>query len=298
MTQGQHPWEGGFSLIEMAVVVVIMGLLLGGLLGPLAAQQDAQKTAETRRLLEEVREGLLGFAAVQGRLPCPDHLADGDGLEDPREDGADPPEDGCRGGEYGGWVPWATLGVTPRDAWGRRLRYRVTREFTRRVGDPSAAACVASASLGGVGATTALASSGGTASASSSASASAAPPSNPCTLDLGDPGDITVQGRDLATRAPHLVARELAAVVLSHGPNGLGGVDVAGGPLPLPPPGAEDELRNLDLDATFVARDRSPAASGCRDSIAAAPPCEFDDLLLWVSPHILYNRLVSAGRLP
>ena len=38
---------GGFSLIEMAVVVVILGLLLGGLLAPLAAQQDAQKTAET-----------------------------------------------------------------------------------------------------------------------------------------------------------------------------------------------------------------------------------------------------------
>ena len=285
MTQGQHLREEGFSLIEMAVVVVIMSLLLGGLLGPLAAQQDAQKTAETRRLLEEVREGLLGFAAVQGRLPCPDRLADGDGLEDPREDGADPPEDGCGGGEYGGWVPWVTLGVSPRDAWGRRLRYRVTRELTRRVGDPSAAACVA-APPGGAG------------SATASASSSVAASHNPCTLELGDPGDITVQGRDLATRAERLVARELAAVVLSLGPNGLGGVDVAGAPLPLPPAGAADELRNLDLDATFVARDRSPTASGCRDSTAAAPPCEFDDLLLWVSPHILYNRLVSAGRLP
>ena len=263
MTQGQHLREEGFSLIEMAVVVVIMSLLLGGLLGPLAAQQDAQKTAETRRLLEEVREGLLGFAAVQGRLPCPDRLADGDGLEDPREDGADPPEDGCGGGEYGGWVPWVTLGVSPRDAWGRRLRYRVTRELTRRVGDPSAAACVTPVP--------------------------AVAPRNPCVLELGDPGDISVHGRDLATRAERLVARELAAVVLSLGPNGLGGVDAAG---------AEDELRNLDLDATFVARDRSAPTPGCRDSAAAAPPCEFDDLLLWVSPHVLYNRLVTAGRLP
>jgi prepilin-type N-terminal cleavage/methylation domain-containing protein len=277
---------GGFSLIEMAVVVVILGLLLGGLLAPLAAQQDAQKTAETRRLLEEVREGLLGFAAVQGRLPCPDRLADGDGLEDPRVEGADPPEDGCAGGEYGGWVPWVTLGVSPRDAWGRRLRYRVTRELTRRVGDPSAAACVTPASAPGA------------ASAAAAASFSAAAPRNPCVLELGDPGDISVHGRDLATRAERLVARELAAVVLSLGPNGLGGVDAAGAPLSAPPAGAEDELRNLDLDATFVARDRSAPTPGCRDSAAAAPPCEFDDLLLWVSPHVLYNRLVIAGRLP
>ncbi|MCU0936685.1 MAG: prepilin-type N-terminal cleavage/methylation domain-containing protein [Gammaproteobacteria bacterium] len=260
--------ERGFSLIEMGIVVVILALLLGGLLAPLAAQQDVQKSAETRRLLEEVREGLLGFAVPQGRLPCPDRLTDGDGLEDPRVDGVDPAEDGCAGGAYGGWVPWATLGVSPVDAWGRRLRYRVSRELTRRTGDPSAAACTATTS------------------------------DNPCTLELGDEGNINVYARDLVTRAERMAASQVAAIVLSLGPNGLGGVDGTGASLPAPPAGAEDERRNLDLNATFSARDRTPAVPACRDSQPSAPPCEFDDLLLWVSPHILHNRLVSAGRLP
>jgi hypothetical protein len=27
-------------------------------------------------------------------------------------------------------------------------------------------------------------------------------------------------------------------------------------------------------------------------------PNEFDDLVTWISPNILYNRLIAAGRLP
>lgn len=30
----------------------------------------------------------------------------------------------------------------------------------------------------------------------------------------------------------------------------------------------------------------------------AAGPNTFDDLVTWISPNILYNRLIAAGRLP
>jgi len=267
---GEIPWavDRGFSLIELAVAVVILSLLFGGLLTPLAVQWDVRQAAETRRILDDVREALLGYAVAHGHLPCPDQLGDGDGLADGRVDGLDVPAEGCRAGEYEGWVPWATLGVAPGDAWGRRLRYRVSREFTRRAGDPSAVPCLRVTGK------------------------------NPCTLEIGDAGDLAVATRDPQTRTERTLARELPVLVVSLGPNGLGGVDVAGRPVAPGTPPWDDERRNLDRDAVFLARDRTPGAPGCRDSSGGAPLCEFDDLVAWISPHILLGRLVSAGQLP
>lgn len=109
--------EGGFSLIELAIVLVIIGLLVGGGIAVLTATTEQTRRSETKRQLEHVREALYGFAMSRGRLPCAD--TDGDGQED-----YDDPE--CEGGaEYGG-LPWATLGVGRRDSWGNPLFYAVT----------------------------------------------------------------------------------------------------------------------------------------------------------------------------
>jgi type II secretion system protein G len=45
-----------------------------------------------------------------------------------------------------------------------------------------------------------------------------------------------------------------------------------------------DELENADLDGTFVSRDFTENG--------------FDDLLMWISTHVLMNRMVSVGKLP
>lgn len=63
--------QGGFSLLEMAVVLVILGLLLGGLLGPLSEQQRNKAQNQVEQQLIEIENALLGFAAANGRLPCP-----------------------------------------------------------------------------------------------------------------------------------------------------------------------------------------------------------------------------------
>ena len=63
--------HSGFTLIEIAVVIMIVGFLLGTILGPLSTQQENRKIKETEQLLEEVREALTGFAALNGFLPCP-----------------------------------------------------------------------------------------------------------------------------------------------------------------------------------------------------------------------------------
>lgn len=106
--------QAGFSLIELAVVLVIIGLLIGGGIVALDATMEQTRRADQRRQLEHVRDALYGFAMSRGRLPCAD--TDRDGEEN--YDGAD-----CESGaDYGG-LPWVTLGVGRRDAWGHPLYY-------------------------------------------------------------------------------------------------------------------------------------------------------------------------------
>lgn len=115
----------GFTLIELALVLAIVGLLLGGLLVPLATQMDAHRVDAARQQLATIEEALSGYAVANGnRLPCPD--TDGDGLED------GPP---CPGVE--GALPYATLGVPGLDPWGRPFRYIADASFTAAAGAPN-----------------------------------------------------------------------------------------------------------------------------------------------------------------
>ena len=115
----------GFTLIEMAVVLVILGLLLGGMLLPISAQMDMEGRRKTASSLEEIKEALIGFAVINGRLPCPASNTS-NGLEDSGM---------CD--SYNGYLPAATIGITPvdengyaLDGWGgtsaNRIRYAVT----------------------------------------------------------------------------------------------------------------------------------------------------------------------------
>jgi prepilin-type N-terminal cleavage/methylation domain-containing protein len=128
----QAATERGFTLIEMSIVLVIVLVLMGGLLAGLSAQVDNASQAKTDQTLSDIREALLGFAAVQRRLPCPAAPAAagaGAGTELPLGGGV------CTNGLNGaeGFVPGTTLGVGPTDpqgyvldGWNRRIRYTVT----------------------------------------------------------------------------------------------------------------------------------------------------------------------------
>ena len=56
MTLTERRLEAGFTLAELAITVLIMGLLLGGLIGPISRQVDQGRISETRKLLEIARE--------------------------------------------------------------------------------------------------------------------------------------------------------------------------------------------------------------------------------------------------
>ena len=71
LSQCPRNHQAGFSLLEMAVVLIILGLLLGGLLGPLSAQQKTKLQSKANQQLIEIENALLGFASAHGYLPCP-----------------------------------------------------------------------------------------------------------------------------------------------------------------------------------------------------------------------------------
>jgi len=138
-----------FTLIEVMVVLLIAGLLAAGLSMPLAAQMQLRRIDETHRRLDEAREALLGFAASNGRLPCPaTEISRGEERFAP---GGDAVNGQCER-FHDGYLPAATLGLAPldeegflRDAWGsraNRIRYAVpgipvggvTSPFTRANG--------------------------------------------------------------------------------------------------------------------------------------------------------------------
>jgi len=115
----------GFTLVEMAMVLAIVALLMAGLLPTISGQIEQQRLRETRDQLKDIEQALLGFAIINGRLPCPATAAS-KGVENPSGGGT------CTN-PYNGFVPAATLGLSSRnedglllDAWNNPIRYAVT----------------------------------------------------------------------------------------------------------------------------------------------------------------------------
>ena len=255
---GSRRHTRGFTLIELAVVVVVIALLLGSILVPLGTQVTQRNIATTQAALAAIEEAILGYAAANGRLPCPD--TPGDGLEDRTTTAG---SNGCTGGNYVGSVPWATLGVAKTDAWNDRFKYRVDNQFTRADGDPNASGCAPG-----------------------------------CTLQLADAGTLTVNTRRASDKTTQALATNVPAVVLSFGKNARGATNAEGATMSAPP-ASTDELTNATTATTaFISRPITEDASPCSETSVSNRYCEFDDIVTWISPNILFNRLVESGRLP
>jgi prepilin-type N-terminal cleavage/methylation domain-containing protein len=119
--------QSGFTLIEMAVVLVILGFILGGVVTGVSAQREAQKINEARRQITEIREALLGFVQINRRLPCPASLTT-DGQEAVAAGNCLTPT-----ATNNSFVPYVDLGIQGQvingelvDPWLRPVIYRLT----------------------------------------------------------------------------------------------------------------------------------------------------------------------------
>ncbi len=234
----------GFTLVEMAIVMVIVGLMLGGLMMSLAQTRENTRRSDAQGQLEEISDALYGFAQARGRLPCP---------ATPGSGGVEAPAGGGNCSRQHGFVPAASLGLSGPvngdglllDPWNSPYRYSVTN-----------ANGWAFTTADGMRTTT---------------MATLTPDLRVC--------------RQAACGTP--IAEVIPAVVLSTGKNwatfisadeiaNSGEATVGGGPS-----GATYRIAG---NRDFVSTDYSEA--------------NFDDLLIWLSPNILYTRMIAAGRLP
>lgn len=236
--------QSGFTLIEIAIVLVIFGLVLSALLLPLQAQRDQAFLAQTNATLDNSRQALLGFAQRNGRLPCP---ATNFGTATfPDDTGTSNPNGSGPCNQLVGFLPAATLGIQPTDAqgfaldgWNNRIRYAVT--------NANASAFTTNNAMNTL-AITAL------------------------TPDLRVCATSTAAS---CTATIHL-SNEAVVIVYSTGASFQLGT------------GGADENANLDNNNVFVSHDATAAA---------APNGEFDHMVTWISPYVLYNAMIQAGQL-
>lgn len=123
--------QTGFSLVELAVVAMILSLMLGGLLLSFRTQIDLQRVSSTNKTLEMAMEALIGFAIRNGRLPCPATTISAGREAQLLTSGV------LSCSNLNGFYPALTLGVGPTDdqgflldSYGIRIRYSVSNQST------------------------------------------------------------------------------------------------------------------------------------------------------------------------
>lgn len=255
--------QRGFTLVEIAIVVVIATLVLGALLVPLSGQIESRRVKDARGKIEEIKEALLGFAAANGRLPCPASVN-----SNGRESFCTASSGGCTetstpqahgrcANFFDGYVPAVTLGISPTDGSGFALDPWETQisRWRYAVSDKTIAT-VSYALTAANGMRTATA------------------------ANIAQEKLLFVCARGGSTTAtscgvPALVD-QAPAVVWSIGRNAsASGIST-------------DEQENGDNDAFFVSHDITDAAGAAG---------EFDDIVGWPSLHVLLSRMLSAGQL-
>ncbi len=251
----------GFSLVELSVVLVIIGLIASSSLTAMNSQLAAAKRTQTLAKMQTIEKAIASFLAINNRIPCPAHSglplnnpASGQelciGIASKSMTGALPAGYETRTGD-----PWIIAGSVPTkalqlpdefmmDGWGNRFTYVMTE------------------ALG------------------SGHSETYGPPANDFTFDDTTTGLITVKdgtsqtislsipigslltGKKKKTTVKATITgtrtNEAAYVLLSHGPNRFGGwLHDGNGQWPASPNTDEQENSEWgkDFDEVFIQRE-------------------------------------------
>lgn len=235
-----HRRETGFSLVELAIVLLIVSILTSGVVVAVSEATGGARRSATLAQLRQIEEALYGFAQSQGRLPCP-AIVGSNGQEF------------LVGGVCGqaeGFVPNATLGLYGQvnsngnlvDSWQNPLRYSVV--ITADAGNPDF-----------------------TDAASIRAFFNAGTRIEPVPPMLMVCSNIAGS----ACASAEVISDVVPAAVFSIGANASSFTSA-------------NEAENVDGDTILVSASYSEE--------------QFDDQLIWLSPYVLFSRMISAGKLP
>ncbi len=259
--------ESGFTLIEIAIVLLIVSLILGYTVAMLPKQQELKRYNQAKAKMLEIKEHLIAFAQINGRLPCPD--ANTNGSENALDvsmnatglAGVDGLSDSCV--LYTGRVPSITLGMSGdldangnvTDPWGETYWYHISNVATLAgVVDLVSQNAIKNAGLVAVAA-------------------------NPPDLFVCDGSDAATNDNndadcDDVVAVGGEVSNNVSVVLVSTGKD-------------TQPVASHMQTENLDLDNVYV-----------HSTFSDRLGFEYDDLVKWISPNILYSKMIEAGQLP
>ncbi len=264
----------GFTLIEIAIVLVIIASLLSYAFMPLRAQMETANIKKAHLKLNEIEESLYGFAIANERLPCPTLPGQG-GIAQPAILDATPPivagADSCTVNI--GFVPSTTLGLKGEvncdgllmDPWGRPYYYSVTNaDASNNWDDFVERGQLKSIANGGEG------------------------------IDAVNPDIQICNNLDVnctaGAPASAISTNNAVAVIFSRGTRSR--------------PNSADENENAGeganiasgcgLAAYQIGNDRFYYGASRREINGQ----EFDDIVTWISPNRLYSKMLKAGIIP
>lgn len=110
--------QTGFTLIEMAFALLLIGLIVGGGLSFLGSFHQAENSKIAEKQMLDIKQAMLTYLKVNKHLPCPD--TDADGKENRKESSG---VSVCKARE--GALPSRDLGVPRKDVWHNAFYYRV-----------------------------------------------------------------------------------------------------------------------------------------------------------------------------
>ena len=303
--------QTGFTIIEIAIVLLIVTILLGYTVALFPIQQELKQYRQAEREMELIVDHLIGFAQVNGRLPCPDTsggvgnvagTVNGvlDGFEDTADNFRNHPDggvgtswgddddladdnifdgevDGCLA--FSGFLPAGTLGITGGiDATTGRLLDPWGQPYRYAVSDINADF---NADLddgdNDIGIGLDLVTPNGIREEGLPAFATTISPP-----DLFICNDSNAAGADLtcADVSGADVVTNIAAVVISTGKDrGSVASEIQGE--------NTDDFQDGTNDKVYIYATRSDVAGA-----------EYDDIVKWISTNVLFSKMIEANQLP
>jgi prepilin-type N-terminal cleavage/methylation domain-containing protein len=203
--------SGGFTLVELAIVVAIISILMTLGISAFSIQMDSAAASATVKRQEQIRDALVAYLRNNGRLPCPEvtafQVSPPIGVESRQNqpNGVPDPTSSCQ--SYWGTVPYVTLGLSrdvALDGYDNFFTYFVSSAASTSEPDWTLTACPSSVSgcpgYPSIGSGTVGFKAG-----------------NPGRFAITDNGSPTTLSANLAT-----------VVLISHGKNGLGAFTIKG----------------------------------------------------------------------
>jgi prepilin-type N-terminal cleavage/methylation domain-containing protein len=269
--------QTGFTLIEIAVVIFLIGLLATMGLSALKSQLANAAISATKKKQEIIKDALVSYIAKFKRLPCP-AINETGGLDATLRTAGIPPPN-CISNF--GIVPYAELGLPKSaalDGWDNFFTYAVTPSWTATLVHTMVLACVPATYNG----------------SNKTCDSSKA-------FNVGNLGTLTINDRLPASQiTPTKIADPTAtpptgaaAVLISHGVNGSGAYTNKG--TQNAAPSGFDEIANalgqntLPLTVPFPVNGFFQRVYTDSDDGFGA----FDDILTWLTPNDLVYPLVK-----